>query len=199
MFRWFSSGTPGSCGDSGVLGSTKFFRQAEADQRKPVHNRVVFAEGPWLCTPITMPTGRSERFYNYKHSSMRFRIEHAFGRLKWKFQALKNGLLFRLDNAKIIIDACCVLYNFMLIHEGESSAHTHRDDGATRNSSGRAHNNPGPAANLSAREAEVKHSTQAGFLQEEWGQLGSNADRARQEDERRFRRVIDGANELDSD
>lgn len=38
-----------------------------------------FAEGPWLRTPFNLPANRVERYFNYKHSSMRI-VEHAFGR-----------------------------------------------------------------------------------------------------------------------
>ena len=56
------------------------------------------------------------------------RVEHAFGRLKWKFLAMQRGLLFKLDHAPPIIDACVILYNFILEHEGTWSSHVHIED-----------------------------------------------------------------------
>lgn len=44
-FRWFCSGTPGSCTDSGVLQATKFYRSAQEDHAKPVGERKFFADG----------------------------------------------------------------------------------------------------------------------------------------------------------
>lgn len=91
MFRWFVSRPPGSCGDSGVLQSTPFYDKIINDQARPAHTREVLADGacmlgnsafaeiPWLRTPIPAPQTRSERLYNYKHSSMRYRLEDAFG------------------------------------------------------------------------------------------------------------------------
>lgn len=97
LFRWFTSGAAGSCGDSGVLQATSFYRRAQAELKKPASERRIFAdgtcilgdsafaEGPWMRTPFTLPSSRVERYFKYKHSSMRMRIEHAFGR--WVYQA----------------------------------------------------------------------------------------------------------------
>lgn len=91
FFRWTCSGCPGSCGDSGVLQATDFWQRAQEELTKPVEKRTLlvddfcilgdsaFAEGPWLRTPYTMPSTRAERYFNYRHSSMRMRVEHAFG------------------------------------------------------------------------------------------------------------------------
>lgn len=92
LFRWTCSGCPGSCGDSGVLQSADFYKRAMAELAKPGAERSLivdgscilgdsaFAECPWLRTPYTMPVTRAERYFNFKHSSMRMRVEHAFGR-----------------------------------------------------------------------------------------------------------------------
>lgn len=92
LFRWFASGCAGSCGDSGVLQATDLYKDAQEELTKPAAERKIFAdgacilgdsafaEGPWLRTPFTMPIPRVERYFNYKHSSMRMRVEHAFGR-----------------------------------------------------------------------------------------------------------------------
>ena len=89
LFRWFCSGAPGSCGDSGILQHSQFFNAAEAERTKPAATRRVlangavilgdsaFAESDWMRTPILKPITRAERFFNYKHSSHRFRVEHA--------------------------------------------------------------------------------------------------------------------------
>lgn len=58
---------------------------------------------------------------------MRFRVEHALGRLKCKFRTLQNRLMLNLEHAPVIIDACAILYNFILVHEGEHSANVFYD------------------------------------------------------------------------
>ena len=68
-----------------------------------------FYEGEWMPTPITFAQDRVKRWFDYKHSCMRIRVEHAFGRLKWKFLASQRGLLFKLEDAPIVIDACVIL------------------------------------------------------------------------------------------
>ncbi|CAN0355200.1 unnamed protein product, partial [Ectocarpus sp. 6 AP-2014] len=103
----------------------------QEDQAQPVNSRRMFvngacilgdsafAESPWMRTPIGIPGNRAERFFNYKHSSMRFRVEHAFGRLKKKFRALLNGLDCHLDHCPTIVNACVILHNFIFMREGE--------------------------------------------------------------------------------
>ncbi|CAN0314302.1 unnamed protein product, partial [Ectocarpus sp. 4 AP-2014] len=59
---------------------------------------------------------RIQRFFNYKHSQTRFIVEHAFGRLKWKFMVLKNRMYFKIDRVPQIVQACVLLYNFILFH-----------------------------------------------------------------------------------
>lgn len=92
MFRWFASGAPGSSGDSGIFQRCRFHRDILAEQLLPMDERVLiangasilgdsaFAESSWLRTPITAASTRPECFFNYAHSSYRFRIEHSFGK-----------------------------------------------------------------------------------------------------------------------
>ncbi|CAM9777447.1 unnamed protein product, partial [Ectocarpus sp. 8 AP-2014] len=73
LFRWICSGCAGSCGDSGVLQNTKFYKAAQREQSKPVDERRIFAngacvlgdsafaEGPWMRTPFTLPSSREQR------------------------------------------------------------------------------------------------------------------------------------------
>ena len=117
-YRWFTTGAPGSCGDSGVLKRTDWYTITEQEQSKPdselqmlsskecVLGDSAIAERPFMRTPIVAPDTRAKRFYNYKHSGLRFRIKHAFGRLKWKFPALRTGLLFALPNSPLVIGTC---------------------------------------------------------------------------------------------
>jgi DDE superfamily endonuclease len=52
------------------------------------------------------------------HSSTRSIIERAFARLKGKFCRLKGLDVSCIQYAPVIIDACCVLHNAILEHDG---------------------------------------------------------------------------------
>lgn len=196
MFRWFCSGQPGACGDSGVLKDTDFFARVEAEQEDPAESRQflydgacilgdsAFAESPWMRTPIAKPSTRAQRFFNFKHSSQRFRVEHAFGRLKKKFPMLAKGLDCHLDHCSTILNACVVLHNFIFSREGQSPIDEGIDHSQTKNGTGHAAAGAGPAESARAREVEYLAE---GFMLNEWGAPGSRADRAREEDERRMR------------
>ncbi|CAM9714083.1 unnamed protein product [Pylaiella littoralis] len=140
-----------------------------------------------MRTPIGACTTRAQRFFNYKHSSMRFRVEHAFGRLKRKFRSLGKGLDCRLKHCSVMVDACVILYNFIFKHEGESPADygADVDPDQTRNGTGAHPAGVGPTSSERARE--VAYLSQH-FLQREWGVPGSRADRQRRADEMRMRR-----------
>lgn len=218
MFRWFASGAPGSCGDSGVFQSCSFYRDIVEEMSRPAGDRELianracilgdsaFAEMPWMRTPVADPKTREERYFNYKHSSMRFRVEHAFGRLKWKFEALQKGLMFSLEHAPVIIDACVILYNFFLAHEGEHSANEFYDTDQTRAGTGRRASTQDDGTSgvgtdggsgstpLSARSAEIQYLADEGFIVRDWGQPGSRADRMRRADEARRKRARTSSN-----
>ena len=93
-FRGFTTGAPGSREDSSVLKRTDWYNITEQEQSKPVSDRqmlsskgcvlvhIAFAERALIHTPIVAPDTKAKGCYNYKHSGMRFRIEHAFSRLK---------------------------------------------------------------------------------------------------------------------
>jgi len=198
LFRWFCSGAPGSCGDSGVLRHTHFFHEAEAERTKPPGRRrtlangavilgdSAFAESDWMRTPILKPNGRAERFFNYKHSSQRFRVEHGFGRVKKKFPALAKGLDCDVRNAALMVNACVVLHNFIFKLEGQTPSDQGIDTAPTKNGTGHTPiAGAGPAT--SARAKEVEHLRRT-LLQREWGEVGSRADRRRKAAEKRIRR-----------
>ena len=196
-FRWFTAGAPGSCGDSGVLKRTDWYNSIAKEQSKPDSDRQMlsskdcilgdsaFAERPFMRTPIVAPDTRAKRFYNYKHSCMRAKIEHAFGRLKWKFPALRTGLLFSLPNCPLVISACVVLHNFILEYEGESGCVDIRDDAPTGRGRGGGYGSGdsgvgrGAGNAQSPRNVEVNYLNTSGILMREWGQSESKADRRR--------------------
>lgn len=71
---------------------------------------------PWLLTPYRDNGHLSDvqKRYNRIHSSTRCVIERAFGRLKGKFRRLKYLDITRIDQAPRLIEAICVLHNFIL-------------------------------------------------------------------------------------
>ena len=131
-----TAGPPGSSGDAGVWKWCKLSKEIAADQFLPeLHRKIVFggryilgdsafANSVWLLTPFDAPSTRSQRFFNYKHSQTRFIVEHAFGRLRWKFICLKNRMYFKIEKVPGVVQACVALYNLILVHE--ESARTRR-------------------------------------------------------------------------
>ena len=106
-------------------------------------------------------------------------------RLKQKFLCLQRGLLFKLRDAPLIIEACCTLFNFIYMHEGTWTSHVVRDDAPTRRGTGRAAGRRSAAAG-SARDTETAYLA-ASFLQRDWGNPGSMHDRRRLRREQEFR------------
>lgn len=139
-----------------------------------------------MRTPILKPTSRAERFFNYKNSSHRFRVEHGYGRVKKKFPAIAKGLDCHIRNAPLLANACVVLHNLIFVLEGQSPKDQGPDKAPTKNGTG--HNEVaggGPAT--SARGQEVEHLRRH-FLRREWGEPGSRADRRRKKAEKRMSR-----------
>ena len=190
-FEWFTTGAPGSCGDSGVLKRTDWYNIIEQEERKPDAERQMLpskecvlgdsalAERPFIRTPIVAPDTRAKRFYNHKHSGMRFRKEYAFGRLKWKFFALRTGLLFALSNCPLIFGACVVLYKFVLEYEGASGYIDIRNDALTGRVGRRGGSWEGAGNIPSPRDVDIDYLNTSGMLMCEWGEPGSRADRRR--------------------
>jgi hypothetical protein len=61
---------------------------------------------------------RVQRRYNMKHAAVRSCVERAFGLLKNKFRRLRYLDMSLLEEIPTVITACCVLHNFIIIHEG---------------------------------------------------------------------------------
>lgn len=198
MFRWCCSGTPGSCGDSGIFRGTTLYGLLEEEQGKPAEGRrllaadgacilgdAAFAEGPWMRTPIARPSTRAEEFFNFKHSAMRSGVENAFGRLKTRFASLRKGLDCELQDCALLVNACVVLHNFVSKEEEEEEEEVEPpgevpvDDAPTRNGAGRRLG-ARMGSEHPARAGEVANLARAGFLRREWGAPGSRKDLARQ-------------------
>ncbi|KAJ8967377.1 hypothetical protein NQ314_002932 [Rhamnusium bicolor] len=55
-----------------------------------------------------------ERIYNYKLSSVRYKIEHGFGLLKQKFRQMYHVELKKIGDIVNFIRSCCVLHNLAI-------------------------------------------------------------------------------------
>lgn len=88
------------------------------------------------------------------------------GRLKWKFPCLRTGLLFKLEHAPIIIDACVTLYNYILAHEGSADDYIFVDPDQTRNGTGRRPEGEQSALSEqpSATRLEMEYLEDNGFI-----------------------------------
>jgi hypothetical protein len=71
---------------------------------------------------------RSQPRYNRKHSEIRSCIERTFGLLKNKFRRLRYLDMNLLEEIQIVIAACCILHNFIILHEGYQEGEDVLDD-----------------------------------------------------------------------
>ena len=178
------------------------YKKLIADQSKPASSRRLitkervilgdsaFANCEWLLCPYDAPATRHQTFYHYKHSGTRFVVEHAFGRLKWKFMVMKNRMFFDLDSVPDIIVCCVALYNFILLQEGIGRGEAFTDDVPTISGHDRSsvvHAGSGSSITTARARAEQQMADELFLVS--WGAPGSRLDRARQRAEsRRARR-----------
>ena len=66
-----------------------------------------------------------QELFNFKHSQVRVIIEHAFGRLKNKFQILFRVPNYRVHRQKRIVVACMALHNFIIDNGGKIEGFQH--------------------------------------------------------------------------
>ena len=60
-----------------------------------------------------------KELFNLRHAQLRNHIERTIGILKMRFQMLKAATLYPLDKQIDISVACCVLHNFIRLHDGD--------------------------------------------------------------------------------
>ena len=66
---------------------------------------------PWLMTPVQRPTTRSQRRYNFAHSSTRTPAQRSIGMAKQRWHCLRCGLRLQPQKACKVILVCFMLYN----------------------------------------------------------------------------------------
>ena len=73
---------------------------------------------PWLMKafPDNGHLSRQQRNFNYRLSSARVTVEHAYGRLKGRWRCLLKRLDVHVSDVPELVAACCVLHNVCEIH-----------------------------------------------------------------------------------
>lgn len=66
--------------------------------------------------PFSDEMDEKKKHFNLKLSSARRVVENAFGHLKARFRKVGKGLEVKITNCSTIIKACCVLHNFLNLH-----------------------------------------------------------------------------------
>ncbi|CAM9883110.1 unnamed protein product [Ectocarpus sp. 12 AP-2014] len=169
FFRWIISGPRGSSDNAGVRDWSRQSKDIaeeqklpEAQRRRMCRNRFIlgdsaFTNSSWLLTPYDNPVTRMQIFFNCKHSKTRFIVEYAFGRLKGKFMVWKNRMYFKIDRVPQIIQACVLLYNFILFHEGMGRDEIFVDALRTKRARGARSNVAAEQASAAARDRKAKY------------------------------------------
>lgn len=113
---------------------------------------------------------------------------------------LKNRMYFHIEKVPAVVQACVVLYNFILYHEGVGSDEVFVDDQPTRRARGARSDIEAEEAAATIRDRESKYLADK-FLVATWGEEGSAQDRARVAAEARWATAAEqgGAGEGEGD
>ncbi|XP_067634019.1 uncharacterized protein [Eurosta solidaginis] len=128
-FIYINVGSPGRCNDSQIFESSTLKTQLEKcpyldEMRTPVSGVDVpifiigdsaFRFSKTLMKPYAFQVSQNEdeKNFNYSLSKVRRVVENAFGHVKARFRRIGKGIDNQIQNANIIIKACCVLHNFL--------------------------------------------------------------------------------------
>lgn len=112
---------PGSVHDSRAFRNSPLNARLENQAVTDYHliGDSAYALKPYLMTPFR-DNGHltsEQKKYNSAHSSTRVEIERSFGLLKGKFRKLKFLDMTNVSDMPFTIVSCCVLHNFVLLHE----------------------------------------------------------------------------------
>ncbi|XP_037939192.1 protein ANTAGONIST OF LIKE HETEROCHROMATIN PROTEIN 1-like [Teleopsis dalmanni] len=128
-FMYVNVGTPGRCNDSYIFETSNLKKMLNTcnllrKNKKNICNLdvpvYIIADSAFRLTqtlmkpyPFNVDMPLVKKNYNYKLSKCRRVVENAFGHLKARFRRIGKGLDNRINNANIIVSACCVLHNFL--------------------------------------------------------------------------------------
>ena len=117
----------GRISDGGVWQQSPFqkkFNSAENVLKVPEHHVLIGDDAFPLATTFMKPfrgsLTRAKEVFNYRLSRARRCVENAFGILVARFSVLSNRLSLCTKNAKLVVLSCCILHNFLLIHQSDS-------------------------------------------------------------------------------
>ncbi|XP_067637509.1 uncharacterized protein [Eurosta solidaginis] len=128
-FIYINVGSQGRCNDSQIFESSTLKTHLEKcpyldEMRTPVSGVDVpifiigdsaFRFSKMLMKPYAFQVSQNEdeKNFNYFLSKVRRVVENAFGHVKARFRRIGKGIDNQIQNANIIIKACCVLHNFL--------------------------------------------------------------------------------------
>ena len=127
-------GWPGSVHDARVFANSELYQNGRNGTLFPQSNLqldgndvpvVILGDAAyplmsWLLKPF--PHGalnRQQQRFNYRLSRARMVTENAFGRLKGRWRCLLKKLEVYINNAPVVVAACCILHNICEIHGDE--------------------------------------------------------------------------------
>ncbi|XP_070390818.1 uncharacterized protein [Dermacentor albipictus] len=125
-FRYINVGSPGRCHDAYVYHRSRLADAVKGPLfRRPLATISGTAVPPLiLCDqafPLTVnlikpfshraQLSEEQRLFNYNLSKARRIVENAFGRLKARFRFILKRMECNIDNARLVIRACCALNN----------------------------------------------------------------------------------------
>lgn len=126
-FMYTSVGAPGRCNDSQLYEDSQLKKFVEDKFKERVKNICgtdvpmyligdsAFRLSETMMKPhpfLVNKTPEQENF-NYHLSKCRRVVENAFGHLKARFRIFGKGLETSVENGKNIIQACCIIHNFL--------------------------------------------------------------------------------------
>lgn len=128
-FLYINVGSPGRCNDSQIYEKSllkKALYESTALQEKskdicgvqvPVYiigdSAFRFSKNLMKPYPFNAENDAKRQIFNYHLSKARRVVENAFGHLKARFRRIGKGIDNDMKNVNIIIQACCVLHNFL--------------------------------------------------------------------------------------
>ncbi|GLJ06678.1 hypothetical protein SUGI_0044900 [Cryptomeria japonica] len=137
------TGWPGSINDARLLRNSAFYRLCEGGERlngmsvsigsSSIREYIVGDGGypllPWLITPFSGAATDDKKSFNFKLSSTRIVVEHAFGKLKGVWRILNSKMCHpNLQMLPKTIFVCCILHNIMLTYEEDDNDPSYLDE-----------------------------------------------------------------------
>lgn len=126
-FLYTSVGAPGRCHDSQLYEDSELKKFVEATFKNRVKNicgvdvpvyligdsAFKLSEHMQKPYPYLVEKTPNQEKFNYELSKCRRVVENAFGHIKARFRIFGKGLETSIEHAKLIIQACCILHNFL--------------------------------------------------------------------------------------